>query len=76
MVEQKVLSIKGFKLFMSHGHQFIPCDSIEALSSIQRINDVDIVITGHTHTQSFREDKGVFYINPGSATGATDMTGR
>ena len=74
--EQKVLNIKGFKMFVSHGHQFVPWGDLDSLSSVQRVNDVDLVITGHTHVQSFREHEGVYYINPGSATGALDSFGK
>ena len=76
MTEQKVLNIKGFKIFVSHGHQFVPWDDLDSLSSVQRVNDVDLVVTGHTHKQSFREKDGVYYINPGSATGALDSFGK
>ena len=60
---------------MAHGHQYLPWDDLETLKSIQRVNDVDIVVTGHTHNQLIREEDGVFYINPGSATGASNFSG-
>lgn len=62
-------------MFIAHGHQYLPWDDLETLKSIQRVNDVDIVVTAHTHTQSIREDQGVYFINPGSATGASNYTG-
>lgn len=37
---------------------------------LQRQLNVDILITGHTHTFEAYEYQNKFYINPGSATGA------
>lgn len=42
----------------------------EALAMLQRQLNVDILITGHTHTFEAYEYQNKFYINPGSATGA------
>ena len=37
---------------------------------LQRQLGVDILISGHTHKLEVFEKEGVFYVNPGSATGA------
>ena len=37
---------------------------------LQRKLDVDVLISGHTHTYEAKEFQGKFFINPGSATGA------
>lgn len=33
-----------------HGHQCIPTGDLDSLSSIARQMDVDVLISGHTHT--------------------------
>ena len=42
---------------------------MEALASVQRQLDVDILITGHTHQNHIIQYDGKYFINPGSATG-------
>ncbi|KAG8723164.1 Vacuolar protein sorting-associated protein 29 [Ceratobasidium sp. 428] len=53
-----------------HGHQCVPAGDIDALHGIARQLDVDILVSGHTHKFSAIEHQGVFFVNPGSATGA------
>ncbi len=43
---------------------------MEALASVQRQLDVDILISGHTHQQQIKQYDGKYFINPGSATGS------
>ena len=68
--EYKKVTINGFNILILHGHQVIPFDDDSSLLMLAREYDADIVISGHTHIQSFREVAGVYLINPGSATGA------
>ncbi|VDB95886.1 unnamed protein product [Peniophora sp. CBMAI 1063] len=53
-----------------HGHQCIPTGDLDSLGSIARQLDVDVLISGHTHTFQAIERDGRFFLNPGSATGA------
>lgn len=69
-----------------HGHQCIPTGDLDSLSAIARQLDVDVLVSGHTHTcvpplRSLSSDSapsrfqaveydGRFFVNPGSATGA------
>ncbi|KIL60991.1 hypothetical protein M378DRAFT_874310 [Amanita muscaria Koide BX008] len=53
-----------------HGHQAVPNGDLDALSSIARQMDVDVLVSGHTHVFQAVEYDGRFFINPGSATGA------
>jgi len=53
-----------------HGHQCIPTGDLDSLSAIARQMDVDVLISGHTHTFQAVEYDGRFFVNPGSATGA------
>lgn len=38
------------KIGVIHGHQCIPTGDLDSLSSIARQMDVDVLISGHTHT--------------------------
>ena len=53
-----------------HGHQVIPWADEEALYNKAKKMGVKILITGHTHDMKVVEHKGVYFINPGSLTGA------
>ncbi|KAG6883117.1 hypothetical protein C0993_007767, partial [Termitomyces sp. T159_Od127] len=48
----------------------IPTGDIDSLSSIARQMDVDVLVSGHTHTFQAVEVDNKFFVNPGSATGA------
>ncbi|TFY51432.1 hypothetical protein EVG20_g11005 [Dentipellis fragilis] len=53
-----------------HGHQSIPTGDLDSLSAIARQMDVDVLVSGHTHTFQAIEYDSRFFVNPGSATGA------
>ncbi|KAG1747410.1 Metallo-dependent phosphatase [Suillus lakei] len=53
-----------------HGHQCVPTGDLDALSALARQMDVDVLVSGHTHTFQAIEYDGRFFVNPGSATGA------
>jgi len=38
------------KIGVIHGHQCIPTGDLDSLSSIARQMDVDVLVSGHTHT--------------------------
>ncbi|KAJ6565718.1 Metallo-dependent phosphatase-like protein [Mycena sp. CBHHK59/15] len=58
------------KIGVIHGHQSVPIGDLDSLSAIARQMDVDVLISGHTHTFQAREHDNKFFVNPGSATGA------
>ena len=68
--EQKVVTVGQFKIGICHGHQLVPWGDAEALATINRQLDCDILITGHTHKFEAYEHENRFYVNPGSITGA------
>uniref|UniRef100_A0A3B5L5I0 Vacuolar protein sorting-associated protein 29 n=1 Tax=Xiphophorus couchianus TaxID=32473 RepID=A0A3B5L5I0_9TELE len=72
--EQKVVTVGQFKIGLIHGHQVIPWGDMASLALLQRQLDVDILISGHTHKFEAFENENKFYINPGSATGAYNVT--
>ncbi|KAI0341324.1 Metallo-dependent phosphatase [Trametopsis cervina] len=53
-----------------HGHQCVPTGDLDSLSAIARQLDVDVLVSGHTHTFQAVEYDNRFFVNPGSATGA------
>ena len=70
MPEKKVVQIGEFKIGMIHGHQILPWGNLEALSSVQRELDCDILLSGCTHQIDVKTKENKFYINPGSISGA------
>ncbi|EIW78713.1 Metallo-dependent phosphatase [Coniophora puteana RWD-64-598 SS2] len=58
------------KIGVIHGHQCVPTGDLDALAGIARQLDVDVLVSGHTHTFQAIEYDGKFFVNPGSATGA------
>jgi len=58
------------KIGVIHGHQCIPTGDLDSLSSLARQMDVDVLVSGHTHTFQALEYDNKFFVNPGSATGA------
>lgn len=48
----------------------MPWGDAEALATLNRQLDCDILISGHTHKFEAYEHEGHFYVNPGSITGA------
>eukprot|EP00093_Oithona_nana_P002879 02879.XXX_25117_24342_1 [CDS] Oithona nana genome sequencing. len=68
--EQKVVTVGQFKIGLCHGHQLVPWGDADALATINRQLDCDILITGHTHKFEAYEHENRFYVNPGSITGA------
>jgi len=70
--QSKVVNIGDFRIGVTHGHAIVPWGDIEALKSVQRLMDVDVLVTGHTHAFAAYKVNGdkALIINPGSATGA------
>ena len=58
--------LQGFRIFMTHGHQYYPHAGTDRLKSAGRRNGADIILFGHTHTASLEFDKDVIVANPGS----------
>ena len=70
MPEKKVVTIGEFKIGMIHGHQILPWGNHDALSTIQRELDCDILLSGQTHEIGVKVLDNKLYINPGSISGA------
>lgn len=68
--DTKVVTIGEFKIGLIHGHQVSPSGDIDSLSAIQKQLNCDILLSGHTHTNSVNVVDGKYYINPGSISGS------
>jgi vacuolar protein sorting-associated protein 29 len=68
--DAKVISVGRFRIGLIHGHQFIPWGDLKAMELSARQMNVDVLVSGHTHNCKVYEKEGIFYVNPGSATGA------
>jgi vacuolar protein sorting-associated protein 29 len=68
--EMKTVKIGEFTITLISGHQIVPWGDYEALSSIQKQTNCDILISGYTHKSEVVNYEGKYFINPGSLTGA------
>ncbi|KZS97469.1 Metallo-dependent phosphatase [Sistotremastrum niveocremeum HHB9708] len=70
-----ILQHTPIRIGVIHGHQAVPWGDLDSLNSISRQLDVDVLVSGHTHTFQATEFDGKFFVNPGSATGAWHANG-
>merc|ERR1711981_475082 len=68
--EQLKINIGELKIGLVHGHQIVPWGDDRALEDYRRKNNVDILVSGHTHGCQVEERDSGFFVNPGSCTGA------
>merc|ERR1740124_304007 len=64
--ESRVLQIGNFKIGLMHGHQIVPWGDPESIAMTLRELDVDIMITGHTHSLNVSTVDNRCIINPES----------
>lgn len=68
--EKESFEIYGIHIGVVHGDQVRPRGNIKALTAIAKEMNVEILISGHTHSSFIVLDPaGVVHINPGSVTG-------
>ena len=60
--------LRGFRIFMTHGHYYYASSGTDQLKSAGRRNKADIVLFGHTHRPTLEIDKDIIVANPGSLT--------
>jgi putative phosphoesterase len=63
---EKTISIKGKKIFLTHGHRYGVYYGLERLHFKALEEEADIVLYGHTHIQNIERNGDMLYINPGS----------
>lgn len=66
----KVVTHGSLRIGFTHGHTIIPPGDSDSLLIAARQMDVDVLLWGGTHKFEAYEMGGVFFVNPGSATGA------
>ena len=52
--ERKVVSIGGWRIGLSHGHDVVPAGDLEAAAALQRQMDCDVLVLGNTHAFKVR----------------------
>ncbi|MFX0068683.1 MAG: YfcE family phosphodiesterase [Promethearchaeota archaeon] len=68
--DHQIVTIDDVRIGMTHGHIVHPRGNLKQLISIARKMKVDILITGHTHSEFFKKIENIVILNPGSCTGA------
>lgn len=64
--EEEILSIKGKKIFITHGHKYGAKLGVHRLFYRGLEVGADIVLYGHTHFPSIVREEGMIILNPGS----------
>ncbi|KAF2399325.1 retrograde transporter [Trichodelitschia bisporula] len=67
----RVVTHGSLRIGFTHGHTIIPPGDQDSLLIAARQMDVDVLLWGGTHRFEAYELEGKFFVNPGSATGAT-----
>ncbi|RQD69175.1 MAG: metallophosphoesterase [Tindallia sp. MSAO_Bac2] len=65
---EKILEIHNQKVFLCHGHQYGVKYDFNRLYYRALEVKADIAVFGHTHIPALVEEKGIYLINPGSAS--------
>ncbi|KAI9728731.1 MAG: Vacuolar protein sorting-associated protein 29 [Chrysothrix sp. TS-e1954] len=68
---QKVITHGSLRIGIIHGHTVVPHGDADELLIVARQMDVDVLCWGGTCRFEAWEMEGRFFVNPGSATGAT-----
>lgn len=64
--ENDVITVKGVKMFMTHGHIEEVKFGLENLKKKALLNGVELALFGHTHEQFYKYENGLHIFNPGS----------
>ncbi len=63
---EKEITVGGYRVFMTHGHNYYVSMDTRRLREEARTRGVDIVMFGHTHKPYIDLEGDVMVINPGS----------
>ena len=58
--------LEGFKIMLTHGHEYKAKLGLETLAFNAKNNSCDIVVFGHIHKQTCEKMQDVLLINPGA----------
>ncbi|HHU75114.1 MAG TPA: metallophosphoesterase [Clostridiales bacterium] len=64
--KEKILNIGKYKVMLSHGHRYGVNFNTNHIRETAIINNVDIVMFGHTHVPMINLSGDVWIVNPGS----------
>lgn len=65
---EKEIAVEGVKIFITHGHEYRVHSGLDMLYFKNQEINSDIVIYGHTHSQSIECYRNAWYLNPGSTS--------
>lgn len=66
--------VEGKKIFITHGHRYDVKYGLSNLKYKAEEVGADIVLFGHTHESLVEYEKGIWFINPGSASMPRDSS--
>lgn len=66
--EELLISINGYKIYVSHGHRYNVKMSIDKLYYRGLECGADIILYGHTHVPLTIKEGNIHIVNPGSTT--------
>lgn len=64
--EQKILDLDGYRILVTHGHQYGVKYRLEMLREKALQEKADAVVFGHTHSPLVERNGGILMVNPGS----------
>lgn len=64
--DEKLISIAGYKVFISHGHRYGVSHNLDRIKMRGIECNADIIMFGHTHQPLIDKTDDVWIINPGS----------
>jgi len=62
----RVLDFEGTRILLTHGHIEHVKFGLDRLKLKAKVNEVQIVVFGHTHERYMMVDEDILFINPGS----------
>lgn len=66
---EKLITLSGFKIFITHGHKYIGFFSNSDRLIYKGLEvGADMILYGHTHMSKFKKENGMIIANPGSLT--------
>ena len=69
---EKLIEFDGKRIFLTHGHRYNVNYGLMQLEFKAQEEKADIVLFGHTHRYFVDNDRGIFYLNPGSVARPRD----
>lgn len=63
---ERVISVGGYNIYMSHGHQHFVKQGLSLLKQMAKEHRYDIILFGHTHQRCHEIFDGTSFFNPGT----------